>query len=73
MGMINHYRDMVSNKTKQDIIMPASPRLASTKIPLTWIPTDTTALRDIQKAFAEEVLLSFPDFNKLSRVYAERK
>lgn len=68
LGMINYYRDMVPNKTT--LCKPLH-RLTSSKVPFTWLSSDTEAFRAIQRAFAEAVLLSFPDFEKPFDVYAD--
>jgi hypothetical protein len=68
LGMINYYRDMVPNKTA--LCQPLN-RLTSSKIPFTWLSTDTEAFRAVQRAFAKAVLLSFPDFSQPFHVYAD--
>ncbi|OWY95653.1 LOW QUALITY PROTEIN: Pol Polyprotein [Phytophthora megakarya] len=67
LGMINYYRDMVPNKTT--LCQPL--HSFDTKVPFTWLPSDTAAFHAIQQAFAEAVLLSFPDFDKPFHVYAD--
>ena len=66
--MINYYRDMVPNKTS--LCRPLH-RFTSNKVPFTWLPSDTAAFKAIQEAFAEAVLLAFPDFDKPFDVYAD--
>ena len=61
LGMINYYRDMVPNKTS--LCRPLH-WFTSNKVPFTWLPSDTAAFKAIQEAFAEAVLLAFPDFDK---------
>ncbi|GMF30837.1 unnamed protein product [Phytophthora fragariaefolia] len=68
LGMINYYRDMVPNKTT--LCKPLY-RFTSSKVPFTWLLSDTSAFQAIQRAFAEAVLLSFPDFEKPFDVYAD--
>ncbi|GMF14429.1 unnamed protein product [Phytophthora fragariaefolia] len=68
LGMINYYRDMVPNKAT--LCKPLN-RLTSSKVTFTWLPSDTKAFRAVQRAFAEAVLLSFPDFEKPFDVYAD--
>ncbi|KAJ0408806.1 hypothetical protein P43SY_000702 [Pythium insidiosum] len=68
LGMINYYRDMVPNKAA---LCASLNRLTSTKVPFTWLPSDTDAFRAIQKAFAQAVLLAFPDFDKPFHVFAD--
>ncbi|POM80135.1 Gag-pol fusion protein [Phytophthora palmivora] len=68
LGMINYYRDMVPNKTT--LCKPLH-RFTSSKVPFTWLSSDTEAFRAIQRAFAEAVLLAFPDFEKPFHLYAD--
>ncbi|GMF42177.1 unnamed protein product [Phytophthora fragariaefolia] len=68
LGMINYYRDMVPNKTT--LCKPLN-RLTSSKVPFTWLPSDTKAFRDIQRTFAVAVLLSFPEFEQPFHIYAD--
>ena len=46
-------------------------RITSSKIALTRLQSDTYAFRAVQKAFAEAVLLAFPDFDLPFHVYAD--
>ena len=66
--MINYYRDKVPNKTS--LCKPLH-RFTSNKITFTWFPNDTAALKAIQQAFAEAVLLAFPDFDDPFDLYAD--
>ncbi|KAE9018497.1 hypothetical protein PR003_g18309 [Phytophthora rubi] len=68
MGMINYYRDMVPN---MNMLCKSLHRLTSSKVPFTWPPSDTKVFRDIQRAFAEWVLPSFPDFEQPFAVCAD--
>ena len=66
--MINYYRDIVPNKTS--LYKPLH-RFTSSKIPFTWLPSDKVAYKAIQQAFAEAVLVAFPDFDKPFEVYSD--
>uniref|UniRef100_A0AAV1TBR0 Reverse transcriptase domain-containing protein n=1 Tax=Peronospora matthiolae TaxID=2874970 RepID=A0AAV1TBR0_9STRA len=68
LGMINYYRDMVPNKTT--LCQPLN-RFTSAKVPFEWLPSDTEAFHAVQKAFAQAVLLAFPDFEQPFHVYAD--
>uniref|UniRef100_A0AAV1U4K5 RNA-directed DNA polymerase n=1 Tax=Peronospora matthiolae TaxID=2874970 RepID=A0AAV1U4K5_9STRA len=68
LGMINYYRDMVPNKTA--LCQPLN-RFTSSKVPFDWLSSDTEAFHAIQKAFAQAVLLAFPDFEQPFHVYAD--
>ena len=68
LGMINYYRDVVPNKTS--LYKPLH-RFTSNKIPFTWLPSDKVAYKAIQQAFAEAVLLAFPDLANPFDVYAD--
>ncbi|OWZ05701.1 polyprotein [Phytophthora megakarya] len=46
-------------------------RLTSSKVSFTWLPSDTAAFHANKQAFAEAVLLSFPDFDKPFHLYAD--
>ena len=56
--------------TKTALCQPLH-RLTSAKIPFTCLSSDTDAFRAIQRAFAEAVLLSFPDSDKVFQLYAD--
>jgi cleavage and polyadenylation specificity factor subunit 1 len=68
LGMINYYRDMVPNKAA---LCARLNRFTSPKVPFTWLQSDTDAFHAVQKAFAEAVLLAFPDFELPFHVYAD--
>lgn len=68
LGMINYYRDMVPSKTT--LCKPLH-RFTSSKVPFTWLHSDTETFRTIQRAFAEAILLYFPDFDKPFQLYAD--
>ena len=66
--MINYYRDMVLNKTA--LCQPLN-RFTSSKALFDWMSSDTKAFHAVQKAFAQAVLLAFPDFEQPFHVYAD--
>lgn len=68
LGMIDYYRDMIPNKSA--LCAPLK-RFTSSKVAFTWLQSDTDAFRAIQKAFAEALLLAFPDFDLPFHVYAD--
>ena len=59
---------MVPNKTS--LWQPLN-RFTSAKVPFEWLPSDTEAFHDVQKAFAQAVLLAFPDFEQPFHIYAD--
>ena len=66
--MINYYSDMNSNKTA--VCKPLY-RFTSDRVPFTWLPSDTKGFHDIKRAFAEAVLLAFPNFKEPFHVYSD--
>ena len=68
LGTINYYRGMIPNKTTACKPLYL---FTSAKIPFTWLPSDTKAFHDIKRAFAEAILIAFPNFKEPFHVYAD--
>ena len=67
-GMLNYYRDMIPGKAS--LCAPLN-KLTSKNVPFTWTNVHKEAFKKTKRAFAQAVLLSFPDFEKPFDVYAD--
>lgn len=65
-----HDKLLPRHGAKQTTLCQPLYRFTSSKVPFTWLPSETATLRAIEKAFAEVVLLSFPGSEKPFHVYA---
>ena len=68
LGMLNYYRDMIPSKAS--ICAPLN-KLTSKNVPFNWTEAHRITFQKLKQAFAQAVLLAFPDFTKPFDVFAD--
>ena len=67
-GMVNYYRDMWPRRSQ--ILAPLT-RLCSEKVKFEWGDIEQKAFNAMKRVMGRDVLLSYPDFNKLFDIYTD--
>ena len=67
-GIVNYYRDMWFRRS--ELLAPLT-SLTSNNVKFEWLPSHQQAFDKIKKVIETEVLLAYPDFDKLFHIYTD--